>query len=219
MKKKVFWIGLLAAWFLFGLPLTGSGDHIERDSGRWKPLYKNVIPRQTVKEWRVPFNTGDRKNIKTISVVSVFGAKRLSYVKGHFHTGLDMIPKKRQGTDTYTYVYAMAPGTVCSIHLGHPHKTVVVKHKLANGETVFTSYKHMQEIYLETGQHVTAETKVGRLYTRAEARRLGGNYHHLHLEIRKKFDDYGVASWATIKKNDLEARFHDPYLFMKQNIK
>ena len=113
----------------------------------------------------------------------------------------------------------MAEGAVCSIHLGDPHRTVVVKHKLSNGETLYTSYKHLQEIYVVNGQQVTPDTRVGRLYTATEASALGGNYHHLHLEIRKKFDDYGVASWATLTREDLDKRFHAPRQFMKENIK
>lgn len=210
-------VATIVTSMMFTFWLNAGEGHIERDRLRWKPMYKDVTPGQSVNRWLVPFKTTDRKNIKTIAVVSVFGAKRLSYVRGHFHTGLDMIPRKRQGK--HTYVYAMAAGTVCSIHLGHPHKTVVVKHKLPEGGTVFTSYKHLQETYLETGQKVSADTKIGRLYTRAEARRLGGNYHHLHLEIRKAFDDYGVASWATIKKSELNKRFYDPHRFMKENVR
>ena len=112
----------------------------------------------------------------------------------------------------------MAAGVVCSIHLGDPHKTVVVKHQLTNGEILYTSYKHFQKVYVTNGQQVTDETPLARLYTRGEAKVLGGNYDHLHLEIRKKFDDFGVASWATMTKTDLELRFHDPWNFMNKLI-
>jgi murein DD-endopeptidase MepM/ murein hydrolase activator NlpD len=198
--------------------LTGfcRADHIDRDKDRWKPMYINANPQQMVNTWQVPFKTRDRKDIKTISVVSTFGAKRLSYIKGHFHTALDMIPKKKQ--ETSVYVYPMAHGVVCSIHLGPPHTTVVVKHKLPDGSTLFTSYKHLGDVYVQNGQQVTPYIKVGRLYTRKEAKALGGNYDHLHLEVRKSFDDYGVASWATMTREDLDRRFLDPLKFMKTNI-
>lgn len=196
-----------------------SADHIQSDKDRWKPYYKDIAPEQDVREWLVPFKTADRKDVKTIAVVSVFGAARMSYVRGHVHTGLDMIPKKRTVPGEYTYVYVMAPGVVCSIHLGAPHTTVVVKHKLLDGTVMFSSYKHLGEIFLKIGQQVTAASKVGRLYTGKEALTLGGNYDHLHLEIRKQFDDYGVASWATLNREALTLRFHDPLAFMKSHVK
>lgn len=199
------------------IPLPCFAGQIEKDRERWKTFYIDVVPAIEVTHWKVPFKTKDRNDLKTIQMISIFGAARQSYVKGHFHTGVDLIPRKNQGK--WVYVYPMAEGTVCSIHLGDPHRTVVVKHKLPNGEFLYTSYKHLREIYLHNGQPVAPDTRVGRLYTAAEARTLGGNYHHLHLEIRKKFDDYGVASWATLTKEDLGKRFHDPWQFMKKNVK
>lgn len=212
---------LTVSFIVIGLLLTagvnyGFANHILKDKARWKIYYREVSPSQVVNKWALPFETVNRSDIKTISVVSVFGDKRLSYVRGHFHTGMDLVPRKKNGE--YTYVYGMAPGTVCSIHLSDPHQTVVVKHKLSSGEILFTSYKHLQDIYVQNGQQITPETKIGRLYTRKEALEQGGNYDHLHLEIRKKFDDYGVASWATLSEDDLKLRFEDPLKFMKRNI-
>jgi murein DD-endopeptidase MepM/ murein hydrolase activator NlpD len=208
--------------FLFVVAVMGDtqysfADHIQEDKERWKPFYMDVIPSQTVNLWKVPFKTKNRSRLSTVRVISTFGAKRLSYVRGHFHTGIDLIPANSQGE--FIYVYPMAEGVVCSIHLGHPHKTVVIKHKLSGGKVIYTSYKHLQKILVTNGQQVSTDTRLGRLYTVSEARELGGNYNHLHLEIRKKFDDYGVASWATLIRADLERRFYNPWKFLKENIK
>jgi len=210
---------VLSVWVLIAVFsfYYGFGDHIQKDKKRWKAYYKNVLPHQPVKQWQVPFKTKNKSDLNTVRVISTFGAPRMSYVRGHFHTGIDMIPAQRG--NRFTTVYPMAAGVVCSIHLGSPHRTVVVKHRLTNGEVLYTSYKHLQEIYVGTGQQVTPETSLARLYTRGEADALGGRYDHLHLEIRKKFDDYGVASWATLTKANLVLRFHDPWKFMKENIK
>jgi murein DD-endopeptidase MepM/ murein hydrolase activator NlpD len=199
----------------FLIPLRA--DHIREERERWKIYHRDVEPTQAVTRWNVPFKTVNRGDLETVSVISTFGAPRLSYVRGHFHTGVDMIPKHSGGRKIY--VYPMAAGVVCSIHLGDPHRTVVVKHRLANEEILYTSYKHLQEVYVSNGQAVTPETSLARLYTREEARALGGRYDHLHLEVRKKFDDYGVASWATMNKTDLDLRFLDPWKFMKEKIK
>jgi murein DD-endopeptidase MepM/ murein hydrolase activator NlpD len=204
--------------FLTGLSLPlNPTDYIQADKERWKPYYMEVSPRQAVDKWEVPFKTKNRSSFLTIKVISTFGAPRMSYVRGHYHTGIDLIPQKRSGN--YTYVFPMAAGVVCSIHLSDPHRTVVIKHKLSNGAILYTSYKHFKEIYVQTGEQVTSGTVLGRLYTRREALALGGNYDHLHIEVRKKFDDYGVASWATLTKPELEQRFDDPLKFMKKNVK
>ncbi|NIM13968.1 MAG: peptidoglycan DD-metalloendopeptidase family protein [Candidatus Aminicenantes bacterium] len=208
--------------FLFVVAVPGDtrysiADHIQEDKERWKPFYINVTPSQTVNQWKVPFKTENRNRLNTVRVLSTFGAKRLSYVRGHFHTGIDLIPANSR--EQFIYVYPMAEGVVCSIHLGDPHKTVVIKHKLSSGKVIYTSYKHLQKILVTNGLQVTTDTRLGRLYTADEARALGGNYNHLHLETRKKFDDYGVASWATLTRADLDRRFYDPWKFMKENIR
>lgn len=219
MKNKLIAVIVVSLMLpLFSFPCFA--DLIEDDKDRWKEFYKDIAPRREAVQWLVPFKTADRKDVKTISVVSVFGAKRMSYVRGHFHTGVDLIPRRGRGVrEKFTDVYVMADGVVCSIHLGAPHTTVVIKHKLPNGKIIFSSYKHLGEIYLENGQYVTSSSRVGRLYTRAEAKKLGGNYDHLHLEIRNQFDDYGVASWATMTGEALNLRFRDPLKFMKVHIK
>jgi murein DD-endopeptidase MepM/ murein hydrolase activator NlpD len=107
---------------------------------------------------------------------------------------------------------------VCSVHLGAPHTTVVVRHKLKDGSTLFTSYKHLAEVYVDNGEGVDTNAILGRLFSRAEAKKLGGNYDHLHFEVRKKFDDYGVASWATMTKAELKERFYAPLKFLKKKL-
>ncbi|MCP4152512.1 MAG: peptidoglycan DD-metalloendopeptidase family protein [bacterium] len=212
--KQLLFLLILVVLFM---PQILPADYIADNRLHWKPAYVGVEPLTTVKRWKVPFNTGNRTDIKSIRVISTFGSHRNSYLKGHIHTGVDCIPKQK--TAGFVYVYPMARGVVCSIHLGDPHRTIVVKHKLANGDFFFTSYKHLQEIYPRKGQQVNSGTKLGRLYTRQEALAQGGNYDHLHLETRKRFDDFGVASWATLTKVNLNLRFYDPMVFMKDNVK
>ncbi|MBU1076626.1 MAG: peptidoglycan DD-metalloendopeptidase family protein [Spirochaetes bacterium] len=215
--KKYLYLPATILFILFTTVLF-SANYIEREKESWKVFYHDVTPDNPVKSWFVPFNTSNRTDIKTIRVISTFGAHRYSYIKGHMHTGLDNIPKKK-GDLKYIFIYPMAHGVVCSIHLGHPHKTIVIKHELEDGSVIFTSYKHLQEIYVKPKQQVTPQTKLARLYTQKEAKLQDGSYDHLHLEIRKKFDDYGTASWATMTKEQLNKRFYDPLKFMKDNIK
>ena len=208
MKLIVF---IFLAFFISEVPT------IDKDKERWKPYYTDINPNQIVDKWHLPFNVTDRQNMASIKIISIFGDRRDSYYKGHIHTAIDINPAMAK--TKLIYVYAMANGVVCSIHLGENQKTVVVKHKLKNGSTMFTSYKHLKEVYVKTGDFVSPETKLARLFTKEESKKYGGDYHHLHLEIRKKFDDYGCASWLTMNKAQLDDRFYNPRIFLKANLK
>ena len=201
--------------WLLTILLAGPG-YIEELRLDFIQFYEDVEPKHAVDQWRVPFETGDRTKISTIRLISHFGAGRRSYIKGHIHTGVDLI--RRKGKPGNVYVLPVARGVVCSIHLGAPHTTVVVRHKLKDGSTLFTSYKHLAEVYVDCGKQVGVDTRLGRLFTRAEAKKLGGNYDHLHFEVRKKFDDYGVASWATMTRAELKERFYAPLEFLKKKL-
>jgi len=190
---------------------------IEQDKNRWKPYYLDRTPSKPVESWYLPFNTVNRKNIANIKIISIFGDHRNSFLNGHIHSAIDINPSKPK--NKLVDVFAMANGIICSIHLGENQRTVVVKHKLKNGVIMFTSYKHLKDVYVHNGQEVNQNTKIARLFTKEESKKYGGDYHHLHLEIRKKFDDYGCASWLTMNKNELNERFYNPKVFIKENVK
>ena len=190
---------------------------IESDKDRWKPYYIDTAPTTIAEKWFLPFEGGDRKNSKNLKIISIFGDHRDSYLKGHIHTAIDVNPAKPK--DKLINVYTMANGVVCSIHLGENQKTVVVKHTLKNGTTMFTTYKHLKEVYVNNGQQVNENTKLARLFTKEESKKYGGDYHHLHLEIRKKFDDYGCASWLTMNKTQLNERYYNPQVFIATYVK
>jgi murein DD-endopeptidase MepM/ murein hydrolase activator NlpD len=191
-------------------------DYIADFAPDFRPFFKDAEVATPVDRWRLPFDVPDRTSVKGYKLVSTYGSPRLSVVRGHVHTATDMAPAPKPNGPVY--VYAMAPGVVVSIHLGAPHLTVVVKHKLADGSTLFTSYKHLHDATVQIGQTVDADTRVGRLFTRQETKALGGDYDHLHLEIRKSFDDYGVASWASMNRAEADKRFLDPAAFLAAHL-
>ncbi|MCZ4223433.1 M23 family metallopeptidase [Pedobacter rhodius] len=203
--------------FIFLSALLLETPTIENDRDRWKPYYTNVMPSEIADKWFLPFDVPNRKKISNIKIISIFGDHRDSYLKGHIHTAIDINPV--QVKSKLTNVYTMANGIVCSIHLSENQRTVVVKHKLPGGLIMFTTYKHLKEVYVKNGQQVDENTKLARLFTKVESKKYGGDYHHLHLEIRKKFDDYGCASWLTMNKNQLNERFYNPQLFIKEYVK
>jgi murein DD-endopeptidase MepM/ murein hydrolase activator NlpD len=195
--------------------ITYSEDFISEDKDRWKTCYKELTPKNKVSSWYLPFDVVNRRSLKYLSKISSFGATRNSFKKGHYHTGLDCMSKNYSEP---VWVYAMAEGVVCSIHLGEQFKTVVIKHLLTDSTIVFTSYKHINDIKVSIGDQVSKDTKLARVLTKKEANSYKGAFDHLHLEIRKSFDDYGCASWLTMSKEELNYYFYDPFLFIEQRI-
>jgi len=214
-RKHTIIIAILIALTVVAARAIDKNSYIGATRSYYKEAYQDSKPAKVVSSWLVPFDTPNRYDIRSIRVVSVFGDHRESYLKGHIHTATDLIAANKSAI---TYIYPMAVGVVCSIHLSHPHKTIVIRHLLANGKTIYTSYKHLQEIYVSVGTQVDQNTKIARLYTREETKKYKGNYDHLHLEIRKSFYDYGCASWLTMNKNDLNELFYNPMVFMKSNL-
>lgn len=203
--------------FIFFTLLFFQNPTIETDKDRWKPYYVDTSPSQIAESWLLPFEADNRKSVNSIKIISIFGDHRDSFLKGHIHTAIDINPAKPKSK--IVNVYPMANGIVCSIHLGENQRTVVVKHKLRNNQIVFTTYKHLKDVYVNTGQQVNTNTKIARLFTKEESKKYGGDYHHLHLEIRKKFDDYGCASWLTMNKTQLNERYYNPQKFIKEYVK
>jgi len=208
--------GLLSLSLLLAAAAPVTPDLTERHAATFADDHVAVYPARVARRWLVPFSTADRGARRTMKVISRFGANRVSYVRGHLHSGADLVPSAPG--EPFVHVLPVAWGAVCSIHLGAPHTTVVVEHRMADGQRLFTSYKHLAETYVEVGQQVSPETKLGRLYTRREARVQGGPYDHLHLEVRKDFDDHGAASWTTMSEAALRARFLDPVTFLEQRL-
>jgi len=203
--------------FIFFALLFFQNPTIETDKDRWKPYYIDANPSQVAENWLIPFEAENRRSINSIKIISIFGDHRDSFFKGHIHTAIDINPAKPKGK--LINVYPMANGVICSIHLGENQRTIVVKHKLKNNQIVFTTYKHLKDVYVNTGQQVNTNTKIARLFTKEESKKYGGDYHHLHLEIRKKFDDYGCASWLTMNKIQLNERYYNPQTFIKEYVK
>jgi murein DD-endopeptidase MepM/ murein hydrolase activator NlpD len=202
--------------FILLIGIVYAESFIDADKERWHQFYISTEPKATADDWFLPFDVADRKNTKLMRTISTFGSPRASYKSGHIHTAIDCMPAKYKGD---VDVYSMAKGIVCSIHLGNPFKTVVVRHKLKDGTYIYTSYKHIEDITVVTGQDVDENTRLARVLTKSESKEFKGNYDHLHLEIRKSFDDYGCASWLTMTKQELEYYYYNPTEFIKENVR
>lgn len=62
---------------------------IESDKARWKPYYLDMVPSATATDWYLPFELANRKDMKQIKVISIFGDHRDSFLKSHIHTAID----------------------------------------------------------------------------------------------------------------------------------
>lgn len=146
-------------------------------------------------------------------IQSRFGDGRRSYVRGHLHAGLDL------ATDPAEAVFAICEGIVVDEHLDFPHRTLVVQHRLADGTTLYSSYKHIADVAVKVGDEVGPKTRLARVFTDDEQRRAGWRRLHLHFELRRRIDDEGSASWTSMTRAALERYAMDPAPFFKAHLR
>jgi murein DD-endopeptidase MepM/ murein hydrolase activator NlpD len=194
------------------LPLS---DSIKKYSDKMKRFYKFTEPSKFAEKWFLPFDILDRSDFKLIRLISDYGTYRSGHVKGHRHSGIDIVPVGYKGR---IIVFPSSEGTVCLIRPTAPNKTVIIKHKLNDSTVIYSSYIHLKEIWVENGQEVNQNTEIGILYTKVEALKYKGNYDHLHFEIKKRIDDYCCASWLCMSQNELDEYFINPFNYLKSNI-
>jgi murein DD-endopeptidase MepM/ murein hydrolase activator NlpD len=190
-------------------------SEIEKYRDLLKSDFINIIPKDSVASWKLPFAISDRSDFKKVKIISSFGVYRKSNYKGHKHSGIDIVPLLK---DKYIHVFPVANGVVCFVRIDPPFSTVVIKHKLKGNSYIYTSYIHLKEIYIQKGQQVDQNTDIGKLFTYEEAWKYNGPYDHLHLEIRKSFDDYSCATYLCMSLQKLEEFFYDPFIFLRDNL-
>jgi murein DD-endopeptidase MepM/ murein hydrolase activator NlpD len=89
---------------------------------------------------------------------------------------------------------------------------------LNDSTVIYSSYIHLKDIYVKSGQEVNQDTEIGVLYSSAEALKYNGNYDHLHFEIKSRIDDYSCASWLCMSRKELDEYFIDPLTFLTSRI-
>lgn len=195
--------------------LLFQSDSIRKYSLKMKKFFTYTEPSLVAANWILPFNLPDRSDLNMISIISGFGTYRSGHVIGHRHSGIDIIPI---GIKDTVFVYPISNGKVCLIRPTAPNKTVIIKHKLENGTVIYSSYIHLKDIFVENRQEVNPNTKIGILYTRDEALTYKGDYDHLHLEIKKRIDDYCCASWLCMSQEELMDYFENPKIFLQNSL-
>jgi murein DD-endopeptidase MepM/ murein hydrolase activator NlpD len=191
-------------------------DSIKKYSQLLKKLYVEVEPAELAERWFLPFSFTNRSDLDNVTFISSYGAYRSTRVKGHKHSGVDMVPADKKSN---LNIYAVSKGIVCFVNHEAPVKTVIIKHKLKDGAVIYSSYIHLKEIFTERGKMVDESSKIGMLYTKSEALKYGGNFDHLHFEIKKRIDDYSCASWLCMSREELDEYFINPTFFLKTHLK
>lgn len=194
---------------------TTQSDSIKKYSKKMKEFYINAEPSEIADKWLLPFDVKNRSDLSMIQTISEFGTFRSGHAKGHKHSGIDIQPSIKMDT---VFVYPISKGKVCFIRPTAPNKTLIVKHKLNDGSYIYSSYIHLKDIYVNNGDEVDYNARIGVLYTKSEAKKYKGNYDHLHFEIKKRIDDYCCASWLCMSQEELGEYFENPMDFLKKNL-
>lgn len=167
-----------------------------------------------VDHWYSPFKDNSRSTFASISrrVASGFGDSRVAGEAGHRHAGVDL-------TGTFSEeVYPIATGLVMALSLKELNGMLLIEHHLTDGTVVYSKYIHIKDIPVSVGQQVTADTMIGRLFDKKTFKKSHYKHNHLHLEIRKDYEDKGTdSSYATTKKL-LELHCYDPIKFLHDHL-
>lgn len=167
-------------------------------------------------QFYAPFADSERQYYSAIEnrIISRYGDYRSSAIKGHRHAGIDLRGECSEP------VYAIGAGTVVGIFRGFPNRTLVIKHYLAAGDSVFSEYTHIEDVRVKSGERVDQNTYLGRIFNAEELQRSNFNtFSHLHLEFRKSLADSGKASWQSLTMVALDKYCLDPVLLLPKYMK
>ncbi len=208
---------LMSAFGFLGF-LTSSGQafgvECEEETAP-RPAQTQDDPRFSCREFFSPFLEADRKSFRLIRsrLSGRYGDYRRSDKPGHLHAGIDL-----RG-DFEETVYPVGRGFVHLVFRDFPHKSVVVKHVLPDGNILYSMYVHVEDIGVEEGDAVTEKTPLARLFKREELEKADfGTANHLHLEIRKSLEDRGWASASSMTMEELNRFCLDPLEFFRRRL-
>jgi len=156
--------------------------------------------------------TSDYNKLKE-RIIGRYGDYRKSNVPGHKHSGIDLEGKYNEP------VYPIGDGTVTHIFRSFPHKTIYIRHNDSRGKPFYSAYVHVTDIKVRTGDRVTKDTVVARIFNEEELKSSNfGTPPHLHFEIRHNIDDNGTASYKSMNIDELNKYCIDPLIFFKKAL-
>lgn len=162
-----------------------------------------------------PFIEQDRSSFTAISrrTFSRFGVPRVSSVKGHRHSGIDLQGKMSQ------QVYAVAPGRVVTVYWPFPNRAVAIVHRMPDDTPIYSAYVHIEDIKVKPGDVVNENNSLGRIFNQKEMKRSRFGTPHVHLEIRKNMKDEGQRSYTAMTISALEEYCIDPFTFLQRQMR
>lgn len=165
-----------------------------------------VVEPPVIAAWQSPFHGRLQSKYPTLAsrVVSPFGAGRTSFRVRHLHTGTDLAGSPSEP------IHSIGAGIVEFVSYWDFEGTVLVRHRLASGESIMSKYIHVRDPKVHAGEIVTQDTVLARLFTNAEFKKSKFKQNHLHIEIRKDYSDHGHASTHSKKTDDLSKCCIDP---------
>jgi len=122
-------------------------------------------------------------------------------VRGGRHTGDDLNGIGGMNSDYGDAIYSVANGRVVFTGVPSPGwgKTVIVAHRLEDGEILQSMYAHLKSIHVRSGQNVERGKKIGEVGT-ADGKYLA----HLHFEMRTSTGIDLGAGYNNTKLNRLD---------------
>jgi murein DD-endopeptidase MepM/ murein hydrolase activator NlpD len=175
-KQRIDNCGIILI-ILIGLLNTG---FLQKNEGQNSTTLKNVSetkinqnlnspttpcsPEKVSTELFSPFIEENRNKFTSIKnrIIGKYGDYRSSPLMGHRHAGIDL-----KG-DFSENVYPIGSEKVKKVFRSFPHKTVVIKHYLANDDSLYSSYTHVEDIKVEINDWVNEDTALARLFTKEE---------------------------------------------------
>lgn len=145
--------------------------------------------------------------------IARYGDYRSSAKPGHKHAGIDL--KGSYGEP----VYAIGTGQVIEVFRSFPHRSIVVEHRLPDSSSIYSVYTHVAAVDVAVGDRVTEDSNLARIFTKEELGKADfGTPPHLHLEIRRSFEDRGSASWRSMTMEALNEYCRDPLEFFGRHL-
>ena len=155
----------------------------------------------------------DFKDLKD-RIIGRYGDYRKSHIRGHKHSGIDIKGNFNES------VYSIGQGVVIHIFRDFPHKTIYIRHQVERGTPLYSVYIHVEDIRVHTGESVTENTIIGRLFNPIELEQSDfGTPPHLHFEIRHNIDDKGNASFSCMSILELNDYCMDPIMFFRKKLR
>ena len=173
-----------------------------------------IIPRVETTLFYLPYKDPDRRSIAYLRsrVIGRYGDARSSVKRGHKHAGVDLKGSFEEK------IYPIGKGVVLFVSDKAHNSTVIIRHDLPRKPSIYSKYVHLKDTGVSVGQVVDESIAIGRLFNKGELKASGYKTTHLHLEIRRNYEDKGKASSYSMSMKELGRHCFDPLAFFEEHL-